>query len=355
MKTQELIFTNDPGKATDAIVGEMKPSKVIVLTDRNTRNEVLPRLQAMSAAVASADIITVKAGDMNKNIDSLQSIWLELGNYGATRDSMLINLGGGVITDMGAFAACTFKRGIKFINMPTTLLGAVDAAVGGKTGINFGGLKNQVGSFSQAEKVVISSLFFNTLPVSEIKSGYAEMIKHAMISSEKSLNELLDERPDDISSDRMLELLKESVLIKKGVVDRDPLESGLRKSLNFGHTAGHAFESLAMERESPIPHGYAVAYGMITELVISHMKLGFPSETVHRYSHYVRDVYGPFEFTCDDYGRLLDLMGHDKKNKIAGEINFTLLYRLGDVRLDCIAGVDDIKAALDITRDEMGI
>lgn len=352
---QNLIFTNKVAETIDAIVSECAPSKTFVLVDFNTASFVLPRLQAESKAVESAEIITVKAGDINKNLDSLQAIWKRLTAAGCTRDSLLINVGGGVVTDIGAFAAATFKRGIRFVNVATTLLGAVDASVGGKTGINFNNLKNQIGTFCEAETVIVSTTFFNTLTDTELRSGYAEMIKHALLSSKKSLKDLLSADVTEIDLEALLPLLEESVMVKKSVVEKDPTEKGTRRTLNFGHTAGHAFESLAMERKSPISHGYAVAYGMIVSLVLSHMKLGFPSETLQSVAKYIVKNYGIYDFTCDDYPKLLEYMGQDKKNHVAGEINFTLLKDVGKPEIDCVVGNDEIKTAFDITRDLMGI
>lgn len=355
MKSQELVFTNNVGEAIDAIVGEINPPTVFVLVDVNTASFVLPRLQTLSGAVANATVITAKAGDMHKNLESTQAIWKRLGEEGATRHSLLINVGGGVITDMGAFAAATFKRGISFINVPTSLLGAVDASVGGKTGINLGSLKNEIGVFRQADSVIVSTLFFNTLSSEELRSGYAEMLKHALLQDKESFDRLIGNHVEDLAPDTLLDLLQKSVLIKKNIVDTDPEEKSIRKSLNLGHTAGHAFESLALERKSPIPHGYAVAYGLVTELVLSHMKLSFPSDVLHRFASYVKEVYGAFDFTCDDYPRLIALMRHDKKNLSAADINFTLLRNIGDVQIDCVIAEDDIKTAFDITRDLLGI
>lgn len=355
MDSQELIFTNKIGETIDALVEKYAPSKVFVLVDVNTASFVLPRLQAMSKSVEDAVIITVKAGDVNKNLDSTQAIWKRLVEEGATRHSLLINVGGGVVTDMGAFAASTFKRGIAFINVPTTLLGAVDASVGGKTGINFGDLKNEIGVFSQADAVVISTLFFNTLTVEELRSGYAEMIKHGLLKDKKTFNDLIDRQVEDIDPERMLQLLQESVLVKKDIVESDPTEKDLRKALNLGHTAGHAYESLALKRKMPIPHGYAVAYGMLTELVLSHLIVGFPSAVLQRYAAYVKQVYSGFDFTCDDYPELISLMRHDKKNLSPDNIDFTLLKDFSNVQLDCVVPVDEIKNAFDITRDLLGL
>lgn len=347
-----LIFDNNVGACIDIQADRLSAGKIFLITDSNVSTAVLPKLRLLSQAVARATVIITPAGDANKNLDTLSTIWTRLTEDGATRQSLLINLGGGMVTDMGSFAASTFKRGMKFINVPTTLLAAVDASVGGKTGINFQYLKNQIGVFNDADAVIISATFFDTLPSTELRSGYAEMIKHSLLKSKATFDELL--KLTDISSispESMLRLLKESVEVKKGIVERDPTETGIRRALNFGHTAGHAFESLAMKHNAPIPHGYAVAYGMVTELVLSHMLSGFPSELLYRYGSYCREVYGSPSFTCDDYADLIQLMGSDKKNDVKDKINFTLLEAPGSVKIDNIVPADEIKTALDITRD----
>ena len=240
-----LLFTNSVERAIDDMAGKLNPVSVFVLVDSNTASFVLPRLRSQSKAIASATVVQTKAGEENKNLDSLASIWKTLGDQGATRSSLLINIGGGVITDMGAFAASTFKRGIPFINVPTTLLGAVDASVGGKTGINFNSLKNEVGLFREAELVIVSTTFFRTLTNAEMLSGYAEMLKHAMLSSREMTDRLLRYDITGYEPESLLRLLEESVSVKCGFVSLDFNERGLRKALNFGHTFAHAFESLA--------------------------------------------------------------------------------------------------------------
>ncbi|MBQ4345357.1 MAG: 3-dehydroquinate synthase [Muribaculaceae bacterium] len=347
---QQLIFTNEIETAIDSIVATLEPNKTFVLVDNNTQQLVFPRL-AKSTTLRDAEVITISAGDTNKNLDSLVHIWSELGNRGATRKSLIINLGGGVVTDIGAFAGATFKRGIKIINCPTTLLSAVDAAVGGKTGINFNGLKNEIGAFREAEAVIISTCLFDTLPQEELLSGYAEMLKHGLISNRDTYNSLLDFNINSADTDRLLELLQQSVNVKRRIVNEDPTEKGIRRALNLGHTAGHAFESLALHRNHPIPHGYAVAWGLIVELVLSHMQLQFPSVELQRLATYIYENYGSFNITCDDYPALLEYMRHDKKNNSTSSINFTLLHDVGDLKIDCIATEDEIKSALDIFRD----
>lgn len=347
---QQLIFTNRVGEAIDASVDRMRPSKLFLVTDSNVDALVLPALVETSKSTRGATKIVVAAGDVNKNIESLSQIWRALVEGGANRRSAVVCQGGGVVTDMGGFAAATFKRGIPFINVPTTLLSAVDAAVGGKTGINFCGLKNEIGAFCNAAEVIISTQYFATLPQSELLSGYAEMIKHALLTSDDAFTRLMefDILGSDLAS--LLPLLEESVMVKKRIVEADPTERGLRKALNLGHTPGHAFESLAMERSKPVPHGFAVAWGLVTDLVLSHIQLGFPSAKLHRLASFVAEHYGAPAISCDDYPELIRLMHHDKKN-IDANIRFTLLKEPGAVELDATAGDEDIAAALDITRD----
>lgn len=350
MKHQDILFTNDVAAALDNIIISAGLPLTFILVDENTRRYVLPSLIASCALLADAKVITVKPGDVNKNIDSLAHIWTELQKGGANRKSLMINLGGGMVTDMGGFAASTFKRGIRFINVPTTLLSAVDAAVGGKTGINFNGLKNEIGVFNEADAVIISSCFFASLPVEELRSGYAEMLKHGLIDNADNYNKLLGYRVEEADAERLLALLKESVMVKRRIVEEDPHEHGIRRALNLGHTVGHAFESLAMRRGNPIPHGFAVAWGCVAELVLSHMKTGFPSAELQRFARYVYESYGTFPITCDDYPELIELMHHDKKN-MNSDINFTQLSGIGEILIDRTATEDEIKTALDIFRD----
>ncbi len=355
MEHQELLFTNDVASAIKTVVSKINPSKLFVLTDVNTQALVLPRLKAESEIIAKASVITIKEGDLHKNLESLAYIWKELCDNGGTRHSMMINVGGGVVTDIGAFAGATFKRGIRFVNLPTTLLGAVDAAVGGKTGINFNGYKNEIGAFREADAVIISTVFLQTLPDTEILSGYAEMLKHGLISDKNSYAKLLAYKPSAANAESLLPLLQQSVQVKKRIVEEDPTEKGLRRALNLGHTVGHAFESFALQKQAPIPHGYAVAWGLVVELVLSHVKSGFPSSELTKLANYVHEYYGAFKISCEDYPRLLEFMHHDKKNANASEINFTLLKDVGQIQIDCIADEEEIKTALDIYCDLMHI
>lgn len=353
----KIIYTNLVGSAIDTLIAELGNPATVVVTDVNTGQFVMPLLINDSAVVKASPLITVPSGESAKTVEQLTKVWKQLEQLGATRASVLINVGGGVVSDLGGFAAATFKRGMRFINVATTVLGAVDASFGGKTGINFNGVKNQIGAFAEPEAAIISSIYFNTLPASEILSGYAEMIKHGLLESEQVLGELLAYSPvyPTFDSERLLPLIQASAQVKLRVVEQDPLENGFRKVLNLGHTAGHALESLAARRGSPIRHGYAVAWGTVIALVLSHMQLDFPSETLHKVASYIRTNYGAFAVDCNDYAYLLEVMANDKKNTTAGVIAFTLLKYVGQPLVDQVCSPDNIKAALDIYRDLMGI
>ncbi len=259
-----------------------------------------------------------------------------------------------MVTDLGGFAAATFKRGIRFINIPTTLLGAVDASVGGKTGINFNDLKNEIGVFAPAEIVLISAVFFKTLSQEHLLSGFAEMLKHGLISDSDIYNRLFTLDLSHPDSTDMLSCLKESIQVKQQVVEKDPYEANIRKSLNFGHTIGHAFETFSHHRNQPVQHGYAVAWGIVGELLLSHRYLGFPLDIIRRYAAFVRQNYGVFPITCKDYDYLYERMTHDKKNE-ADRINFTLLSDIGKVAINQIVSHEEINIALDLYRDLFGI
>lgn len=351
---QDIRFTNNVAGTLEQLAAALNPSHTFILVDENTSVHVLPLLQAQSPVIASWSVICIPSGDTNKNLDTLVNVWQALERGNANRKSLLVNLGGGVVTDLGGFAGATFKRGIHILNVPTTLLSAVDAAVGGKTGINFNGFKNEIGSFHEADAVIISTCFLDTLPETERLSGYAEMLKHGLIDRNSDYNALLAYDILDADFNALLPLLEQSVNVKRRIVAEDPLEHGIRRALNLGHTVGHAFESLAMERKHPVPHGYAVAWGTLVELILSTMKEGFPSEELQRFARYVLDHYGTFHIGCDDYPRLVELMRHDKKN-LTEDINFTMLSGVGDVHIDRTATPEEIGAALDIYRDMAGI
>lgn len=328
--------------------------QLFVLTDSVTRDLCLPALR-QADGFADAPVFTMDNGDDAKNLDTVVRLWKWLEERGGTRKSMLVNLGGGVVTDLGGFAANTFKRGIRYVNVPTTLLSMVDAAVGGKTGINFNGLKNEIGVIRPAEAVIINAGFLATLDRDNLLSGFAEMLKHGLLDTPGHLGRLLAfdfARPD---YGALSELITLSLAVKQRIVEQDPNEKGIRKALNLGHTIGHALESFSHTAKRPILHGFAVAYGLIAELFLAHRQCGFPQDTLVRVTRFIHDNYGAFAITCDDYPTLYELMRHDKKNAAVGQVNFTLLADTGDIRTDHTATREEIFQALDFYRDSVGL
>ena len=348
MNPQKVVISENLTEALATAIAECEHDRTFILVDETTERCCLPIVSGLDC-VRGAQIIVIGATDSHKTLESLSHVWEALGEGGATRHSLLINIGGGMVTDLGGFAASTFKRGINYINIPTTLLSMVDASVGGKTGINFRGLKNEIGVFSNASTVILDTTFLKTLDAENICSGYAEMLKHGLISNEKMWAELINFDLMQPDLQQLQTMVADSVAVKQRIVTEDPLEQGIRKALNLGHTVGHAFESFAL-KHSPILHGYAVAYGLISELYLSTVKAGFPSDKMHQTVSFIKEHYGKMTITCDDYPTLLELMTHDKKN-VAGTINFTLLGGIGDIRINQTATKEDIYEALDFYRE----
>ncbi|MDR1678766.1 MAG: 3-dehydroquinate synthase [Prevotellaceae bacterium] len=332
MSKQEVIICKDFRSELEQVVGNQPAEQIFILTDTLTRKFCLPLLLE-SEKLAGAHIFSIVNGDEHKNLDSLTAVWQFLSDNGATRRSLMINLGGGMITDLGGFAASTFKRGMRYINIPTTILGAVDAAVGGKTGINFNGLKNEIGVINPADFVLVNARFFNSLSTEQILNGSAEMIKTALIADENLWSEMRQSPPKGGQPGFNDAFVERCIEIKKDIVERDPYEQNIRKALNFGHTVGHAFESFSYEKNTPVLHGYAVAWGMICELYLSYRTLNFPKEKLQEICCFIGKNYGSFAISCKDYDRLFELMTHDKKND-SKEINFTLLGDIGDIRIN---------------------
>ena len=353
---QRIIFSQNLKREIATAISECEHDKVFVLTDETTVKTCWPVI-ADYFCLREAQLISIPATDSHKTVESLSHVWSCLQKGGATRHSCMINLGGGMVTDLGGFAASTFKRGFNFINIPTTLLSMVDASVGGKTGVNFGGLKNEIGVFNDAEFVILDTKFLKTLDKENIRSGYAEMLKHGLISDEAHWAQLLLFPLDEATQPKHLQALQtlvaHSVGIKQRIVNEDPRENGIRKALNLGHTVGHAFESFSMrhtDTKQPLLHGYAVAFGLICELYLSCVKTGFPTDKMRQTVQFIHQNYGTMNITCDDYDELIELMTHDKKN-IADTINFTLLGEIGDIRINQTATKEEIKEALDFFRE----
>lgn len=315
-------------------------SQLFILCDENTKQCVNYLINNISALL-NAEIIQIKSGEQNKNIETVSEIWKILSNNKARRDAIFINVGGGVITDLGGFAASTYKRGISFINIPTSLLAMTDASVGGKTGIDLDNIKNQIGVFSLAELVICDSYFLNTLNKNEFRSGFAEVIKHALIydkdywlyCSSKSIQEL------DIDF-----IIKESIRIKSDIVIKDPKEKNLRKILNLGHTTGHALETYKLDK-NPILHGDAVAAGIIIESYIS-MQINLLSESeFDEIQGFILNTFPKIEIDKDVIPILLNLMQNDKKNNSNG-INFTLLSSIGKAEINKYVDESIIEKAI---------
>lgn len=346
---QRIIFSRNLQTELATAISECEHDRLFVLTDTQTVKFCWPVIKDFYR-LKEARLITIDNSDTSKNLESLTHVWNELQRNGATRHSCMFNLGGGMVTDLGGFAASTFKRGIDFINIPTTLLAMVDASVGGKTGINFGGLKNEIGVFNEARFVILNTIFLQTLDDENIRSGYAEMLKHGLISNNRHWAELIDFDLATHDLTRLQNMVQASVQVKEQIVAQDPYEKRLRKALNLGHTMGHAFESLSLSRKKPLLHGYAVAYGLVGELYLSTIKAGFPTDKLRQTTQFVRNYYGRPAISCDDYQDLLALMRHDKKNT-AGIINFTLLADVGDIRINQTATDEEIMEALDFIRE----
>ncbi len=349
---QKVVICQDLPSELQVFLEGMSYDKLFVLTDMNTYEKCYPLVKEVPL-LRDAPVITVEAGDTHKSLEALSSIWMRLSSEGATRHSVLLNLGGGMVTDMGGFAGATFKRGIRTINVPTTLMASVDAAVGGKTGVNFNGLKNEIGAFYPPECVFIDCEFLRTLDRDNILSGYAEMIKHGLISSMEVYTSVMLYDIDTMNYRYLNQLVAQSVAVKEEFVAKDPKEQNIRKALNFGHTVGHAYESLSFRKNAPLLHGHAVAAGIISELYLSHKLCGFPMEKLSQVVYYIKEYYRPFAFSCDDYDALYELMTHDKKNE-AGIINFTLLGGVGDVRINQQVSRAHILESLDFYRESWG-
>lgn len=338
-----IVFTREVGAELRGKLQDVSSSDVFVLVDNNSRNYCLECLNL--GYVPMDHMITIPEGEYNKSVEFVAHIWKCLSDAGARRNSVLVNVGGGLISDIGGFAASCFKRGIPCINVPTTLLAQVDASVGGKTGINFNGLKNEIGTFSLPEWVLIDNRFLASLPERQVLSGFAEMLKHALLADERLLAEVMQADLSKVADEEFLQLIKKSVAIKAAIVQGDPREKGLRKALNFGHTVGHAIESVAIAKNLEMYHGDAVAYGMIAELYLSVKKLGFDEKHYEAIKKYIQEKYLHYH-AVDEPDILYELMLHDKKNEHEG-VNFSLLRRPGEVEIDQYCDRDEILEAID--------
>ncbi|HKM93397.1 MAG TPA: 3-dehydroquinate synthase [Prolixibacteraceae bacterium] len=344
----DIRVSNNLEKELGQIVGQYPKGKVYVVVDEHTREFCLPKLKQFDF-FKNIPFLVIQSGEEHKSLESVVAVWNFLEKNDADRKSLLINLGGGMLSDLCGFAASCFKRGLHFVNVPTTLLSQVDASVGGKTGINFNGLKNEIGVFNQPRTVIIASQFLKTIDKANFLSGYAEMLKHGLIHSKAHWDECLAFDFNNIDYEILNGMIARSVAIKEYFVVNDPTEKNIRKALNLGHTAGHAFESMALHQERPILHGYAVAYGLIVELYLSAKKVGFPMDQTNQISKWIIDIYGMFSIEKNDYETLYTKMTKDKKNE-AGRINFSLIPEIGQVEININCEKELIVEALDYYR-----
>jgi len=306
-------------------------STIFILVDENTFEYCYPKFIQNLATNTRIEVIEIESGEINKNLETCIGVWNAITELGGDRKSLLITLGGGVITDLGGFVASCFKRGIDFVNIPTTLLSMVDASVGGKTGVDLGVLKNQIGLFANPKMVIIDTDYLATLTDREIKSGTAEIIKYGITYDLHLFNEIKDNKNLNIS-----DLIFRSIEIKNEVVLQDPKEKNIRKILNYGHTLGHAIESFHLDSEDKenLTHGEAIAIGMVCESYISSKLLGFPSEKVNEIKKVVLSIYNKTTLLKEDFSAIMELLKHDKKN-VNGQVNFVLLNDYENYKLDC--------------------
>lgn len=310
-------------------------SKIFVLVDENTNELCLPYFLSNLPTEIEIEIIEIEAGEENKNMYTCIDLWHTLIDLEADRKSILLNLGGGVITDIGGFVASTFKRGIDFINIPTTLLAMVDASVGGKNGVDLGNLKNQIGVINEPKSVIILSKFLETLPSNQMRSGLAEMLKHGLIYDKLYWDKL--KNLNNLNTDDLDILIKQSIEIKNEIVSQDLKENGIRKALNFGHTLGHAIESYFLESEDKkqLLHGEAIAIGMILESQISYLSNLISKEDFAEIKYIITDIFEKITFNESDIQNILNLLIFDKKNEF-GNVQFTLLNKIGESKINQI-------------------
>ena len=337
------IFFEDPFAKLQDFLAKSSYSKVFILVDTNTDKHCLPLLTATLANLNGFDIIEIDPGEENKNIDFCIGIWKMLLDFGADRNSLLINLGGGIVMDMGGFAASTFKRGIDFIQVPTTLLAQVDASIGGKTGLNMDHIKNCIGTFTQPKAIFIVHDFLKTLNERELLSGFAEIIKHGLVYDARYFKQVQHLPIDEIAP----EIVYRSVEIKNEIVSKDPLEKhGLRKILNFGHTIGHALETYSLTQDKkPLSHGEAIAIGFICEGYLSTQKSGLSMNEFLDIQQTILSRYPKYELKESSFIDLIEIMKNDKKNT-SEHINFSLLKQIGKSTIDHYCSEEEIYTAL---------
>ena len=333
------MLCSDIHSALEPILARYDREQIVVVAD--------VAISELGISELGISELAISVSEAKKSLETVQQIWDFFFAQGLTRRALVIAIGGGVLTDMVGFAAATYKRGIDYVNIPTTLLAMIDASSGGKTGINYHGLKNSIGAFAQPVETLIWPGWLKTLPAKEFLSGFGELIKTGLISNDGSLwNRLLNYDLDRMDNEELTPLIAQAVAVKERIVAADPKEEGLRKVLNFGHTFGHALEEISSQ-SSVISHGYAVVYGLIAELYLSVVKLGCPKEPLQQLTQLMLHYYGKPQCKCSEREQLIRLMQQDKKNERAAEINCTLIRSIGAPVINQVITPDEANEALD--------
>lgn len=344
--TYEIVFNTTGYQKLNALIKASTYTKIFIIVDSNTQEHCLPIVLNVLETTIPIEVIEIEPGEIHKTIETCSGVWDALAALDADRKGLIINLGGGVVTDLGGFVASTFKRGMDFINIPTSLLSMVDASVGGKTGVDLGTLKNLIGVINNPELVLIDTGFLATLPKNEMRSGLAEMYKHGLIASQKYWEQLSD--LTSMTTDDLNQLIYDSIVIKNNVVLKDPTEQNIRKTLNYGHTLGHAIESycLSHPEKETLLHGEAIAIGMILESYLSNKQTGLPQEQLTSIQTTLSNMYDQVDFTKEDIDKVIELLKYDKKNT-NGKIHFVLLEKIGKGIIDQEIHNDLIHDAFD--------
>ena len=336
-----LHFNNTAYEKLNTFVKENNFSKIIIITDSNTTLLCLEKFYSKFDKTSETFNISFSSGEKNKNLSTCENIWTNISELGLDRNSLIINLGGGVVTDLGGFVASTFMRGIQFINVPTTLLSMVDASIGGKTGIDLNNIKNQIGVINNPSMIIVDSDFLETLPLEELKSGFSEMIKHSLITGTRYWESI---KLTNINTFYPGNCFYNSILIKSKIVDKDPNEKGLRKILNYGHTVGHAIETFCLNSKSheDLTHGHSIALGMIIENYLSTIVLNFDKQVNAEINRFILRNFDKLIYSDLEIEKIIKLMKFDKKNK-DGQINFVLLKKIGKPVYDQSIDLKTIK------------
>jgi len=345
----KIIIESNLSSSLKSAFSKIQAEKIFVIVDSNTYKFCFPQLKEIIQQ-KNTFVLTIGQGEENKNLDTVRKIWDFLQANKCKRGSLIINLGGGLLLDIGGFAAATYQRSVRFIHIPTTLLSMVDASIGGKLGFNLNGIKNQIGLFQTPEFVIINPSFLKTLNERQIYAGWGEMLKHGLIHSKEHLDQIIKQNPLILKEAEWEELIQNSLNIKNHFVINDPYEKGIRKALNVGHTMGHAFESLSFEKNEPLLHGEAVANGIICELFLSSQLLGFPKDKAKAITDSIVKTYRQIKIDNKDIDQLLQIMLFDKKNK-DNAINFSLLKDVGSLALDQYVPEEEIRSSLEYYRE----